>query len=306
MEHHIGQLAALVTAFCWTITGITYQIAGKKIGSVNVNMIRMLIALVLLSTFSYFSFGSFFPVNASLHNIVWLSLSGLVGFVFGDLCLFQAYVLIGARVSMLVMTLSSPIAAIFGWLIMGETMGLVSLLGMALTLGGIALVILERPANNGEGESGNGNGKIKLSYPLKGILLALGGAFGQGFGLVLSKYGIGSYNPIQGTEIRAIAALVGFSAFFFTIRQWPKFFQSIRHPKIMGVVAIGSVFGPFVGVSLSLFAVQHTTTGIASTIMSIMPILIIPAAIVMFKEKVTLKEIAGAIIAIAGVALFFL
>lgn len=304
MENHIGQLAALVTAFCWTITGITYQIAGKKIGSVNVNMIRMVLALVLLSTYSYFTYGSFLPVNATPHNIFWLSLSGLVGFVFGDLCLFQAYVLIGARVAMLVMTLSSPIAAMFGWLIMGETMSSTSLLGMALTLGGIALVILERPMDSGV--KGGGNGRFKFSYPLKGILLAFGGAFGQGFGLVLSKYGIGSYNAIQGTEIRAIAALVGFSVVFFFIRQWPKFFQSIRNPKVISVVAVGSVFGPFLGVSLSLFAIQHTTTGIASTIMSIMPILIIPAAILLFKEKVTFKEIVGALIAIGGVALFFL
>jgi Predicted membrane protein len=304
MVHHIGQLAALVTAFCWTITGITYQIAGKKIGSVNVNMIRMLIAIVLLSAYSYFAYGSFLPVNASSHNILWLSLSGLVGFVFGDLCLFQAYVVIGARVGMLVMTLSSPIAAIFGWLIMGETMSATSLLGMALTLGGIAMVILERPTDNGE--NGNENGKLKLSYPLKGILLALGGAFGQGFGLVLSKYGIGSYNPIQGTEIRAIAALAGFALVFFFVSQWPKFFQSVRNPKVVGVVAIGSVFGPFLGVSLSLFAIQHTSTGVASTIMSIMPILIIPAAIFLFKEKVTAKEVVGALVAIAGVGLFFL
>ena len=94
MHPHIGQIAALATAFCWTVTGVTYQIAGRKIGSVNVNMIRMVIALVLLSSYSFFAYGSFLPTSASLHNIVWLSLSGLVGFVIGDLCLFQAYVLI--------------------------------------------------------------------------------------------------------------------------------------------------------------------------------------------------------------------
>jgi drug/metabolite transporter (DMT)-like permease len=301
MHPHIGQIAALATAFCWTVTGVTYQIAGRKIGSVNVNMIRMVIALVLLSSYSFFAYGSFLPTSASLHNIVWLSLSGLVGFVIGDLCLFQAYVLIGARISMLVMTLSSPIAAIFGWLIMGETMSPLSLVGMALTLGGIALVILERPTAEEEGTS-----RIGLKYPTKGLLLALGGAFGQGFGLVLSKYGIGNFNPIQGTQIRAIAALVGFTIFFFAIRQWGIFFKSLNRPKVISVVAIGSIFGPFLGVSLSLFAVQHATTGVASTIMSIMPIIIIPVSVVMFKEKVTVKEIIGAVIAIAGVALFFL
>lgn len=301
MHTHIGQIAALATAFCWTVTGVTYQIAGRKIGSVNVNMIRMVIALLLLSTFTFFAYGSLLPTNASAHNLLWLSLSGIVGFVIGDLCLFQAYVLIGARISMLIMTLSSPIAAIFGWLLMGETMGLLSLAGMALTLGGISLVILERPTAEEETAS-----RIGLKYPTRGLLLALGGAFGQGLGLVLSKYGIGNFNPIQGTQIRAIAALVGFTIFFFAIKQWGSFFKSLNRPKVISVVAVGSIFGPFLGVSLSLFAVQHATTGAASTIMSIMPIIIIPVSVVLFKERVTAKEILGAAIAIGGVALFFL
>lgn len=299
MTNHIGQLAALATAFCWTVTGITYQIAGRKIGSVNVNMIRMMLAIVLLTALSYISDGLVIPTNASLHNIIWLSLSGLVGFVIGDLFLFQAYVVIGARVSMLIMTLSSPIAAFFGWILMGETISGLGILGMGTTLAGICLVILEKPGIN---ESTG----FQMKFPTKGILFALGGAFGQGIGLVLSKYGLDNFNPIQGTQIRAIAALIGFSLFFTIIKQWKGLAVSLKQRKVIGVVAIGSFFGPFLGVSLSLFAVQHASTGVASTIMSIMPILIIPASIILFNEKVTVKEIIGAVIAIAGVALFFI
>ena len=301
MGNNIGELAALATAFCWTVTGITYQIAGRKIGSTNVNMIRMLIAMALLSMYGYFAFGSVLPADATRHNIIWLSVSGIIGFVIGDLMLFRAYVVIGARVSMLIMTLSSPIAAIFGWLLIGETMSALSVAGMLLTMAGIGLVILEKP----NGEAASSSTSMTLSYPLKGILLALGGAFGQGVGLVFSKYGIGTLNAVEATQIRAIAALVGFAVVFTVIGQWSSFRDSIRQVKIVKVVAVGSFFGPFLGVSLSLFAVQHTSTGIASTIMSLMPVIIIGPSILLFKEKVTAKEILGACIAVGGVALFF-
>lgn len=301
MQNHIGQLAALATAFCWTVTGVTYQIAGRKIGSVNVNMIRMVIAFFILMLFARFSEGTYLPTNATQHNYLWLGLSGLVGFVIGDLCLFQAYVLIGARISMLIMTLSSPIAAAFGWMMMNETLSIASMLGMAITLLGIGVVILEKPSADSDAAGG-----LQVKYNLKGVLLAFGGAMGQGIGLVLSKFGLEHMNAIQGTQIRAIAALAGFTLFFFLIKQWPKFFQSLKDPKVLAVVSVGSIFGPFLGVSLSLFAIQHTTTGVASTIMSIMPIIIIPVSIMLFKEKVTLKEMVGAVVAIAGVALFFI
>jgi len=71
-------------------------------------------------------------------------------------------------------------------------------------------------------------------------------------------------------------------------------------------VALGSVFGPFLGVSFSLLAIQHTQAGVAASIMSIVPVLIIPPAIFFFHEKVNWKEIIGAVITVGGVAIFFL
>jgi len=296
-QSHIGEMAALATALCWTISAVAFESAGKKVGSISVNLIRLFIALALISVFNLFTRGMMLPLDASGYNWLWLSFSGLIGFVIGDLFLFQAYVQVGSRISMLIMATVPPITAISGFIIMGERITLLDSAGMVITIGGIALVILTR----------NPEDKIvRLKYPLKGLIYAFIGALGQSFGLVLSKFGMGSYNPIAATQIRIIAAIIGFSVVITVSKNWGNLYSALKDNKAMKNISIGSFFGPFIGVSLSLFAVQHAATGIVSTIMSITPILIIPMSIIILKEKVVPREIFGAIIALIGVSFLFI
>lgn len=74
----------------------------------------------------------------------------------------------------------------------------------------------------------------------------------------------------------------------------------------MRSITLGAVFGPFVGVALSLYAVQHTHTGIAATLMALVPIFIIVPSAIMFHEKITARQVIGAAISIAGASIFFL
>ncbi|WP_439183292.1 DMT family transporter [Carboxylicivirga taeanensis] len=296
ISSHLGELAALVTAVCWTFTSLSFESAGKKVGSMSVNLIRLLMAIVLLGTLQYIRFGYFFPAHATSYQWFWLSVSGLVGFVIGDMLLFQAFVVVGARISMLVMSLSPPLAAFFGWLLLGEQLELSHIVGMIVTITGISLVILGRP---GKGK------RLEVKYPVSGILLAFGGATGQGLGLVLSKLGMGEYDPASATMIRVIAGTVGFAVLFVFTGHWPKVIKALSYGAAMARISIGAFFGPFLGVSFSLLAVKYTTTGVASTIMAIVPVLIIPPAILIFKERVTLKELAGAVLAVLGVVLLF-
>ncbi|MCW3806137.1 DMT family transporter [Plebeiibacterium marinum] len=292
----LGESAALATAVCWTITAIAFEFAGKKVGSLPVNLIRLIFAFFIIGIFSYFRKGLFFASDASLEAWIWLPISGIIGFVIGDLLLFQAFVVIGARVSMLIMALTPPIAAFFGWLILNEHMSAINFIGMAVTISGIAMVILAKE---------HSKGPIKMKYPVKGVLLAFGGAVGQGLGLVFSKLGMKDYDPFLATQIRILAGIAGFSVLFFALNKWKNVFAAFRDKKAMTSISIGSVFGPFLGVSLSLLSIQHTTTGIASTIMAIVPVLIIIPSVVVFKERITPKEITGAVIAFVGVVMFF-
>ncbi len=293
---HIGELAAFATAICWTATPIAFEAAGKRVGSLTVNFIRLIIAFVLIGLFTLATRGMFLPLDATAVNWTWLTISGMIGFVIGDLFLFEAYVQIGARISLLIMAAVPPITALAGFLILGETLTFMDLLGMFITVAGIAMVILVK---------GKNEKKVQLSHPVKGIIFAFIGALGQSFGTIFSKFGMGEYNAFAATQIRIIAAIVGFSIVVTARKHWKNIFESLKDYVSLRNIAIGSVFGPFIGVSLSLLSVQYTTTGVSSTITSISRILIIPISIFVFKEKISLKEILGALITIGGVALLF-
>lgn len=296
-QSHLGEMAALATAVCWTITAVAFESAGKKVGSISVNLIRLVIALFLISGFNYFTRGMVLPFDASGYSWLWLTISGLIGFVIGDLFLFQAYVQVGSRISMLIMSAVPPITAIAGFVIMGERITLLGLAGMLVTITGIALVILTKSEQDN---------RVKFSHPIKGLIYAFIGALGQALGLVFSKFGMGSYNPVAATQIRIIAGIIGFVVVITVSKNWRNVYTALHNSKAMKTISIGSLFGPFIGVSLSLLAVQHAPTGIVSTIMSITPILIIPLSILIFKEKVVRKEIIGAFITLIGVSLLFI
>ncbi len=294
--HYTGELAALLVAVFWTITALAFESATKRIGSMAVNIGRLVFAFVFLSLFNFFYRGFFLPTDAGIHAWFWLSLSGLVGFVFGDYFLFHSYRLISSRISMLIMTFVPPVTALLGWIILGEAMRLQHLTGMILTVSGIGLTIFNKP----EGQ------KLGLKYPAKGILFAFFGVLGQAGGLILSKIGMGSYSPFASTQIRIIAGVIGFGLIIILTGKTRIVIRSFQNRIALRGVTIGSFFGPFLGVSFSLLAIQHTSTGIASTLMSIVPILILPPAAILFHQKIGWIDVLGALVSVFGVVLFFI
>jgi drug/metabolite transporter (DMT)-like permease len=303
LTHHIGEFAALLTAVFWTITALAFEAASRKLGSMVVNLLRLIIGFGFLTVFVYFYRGSLLPLDATPRAWFYLSVSGLIGFVFGDLCLFQAFVVIGARVSMLLMALAPPMTALIGYFVLGEKLAPLSWLGMVLTLTGIALVVLKRHTHE---EANGGVRGMKFNYPVWGIFLGLGGALGQAAGLVLSKLGMNEYDTFAATQIRVIAGIAGFSVLFFIMRLWKEAFRGLTYRKPMLQLSLGAFFGPFLGVSFSLIAIKYADTGIAATIMALVPVLIIPPSMILYKEKVNLKEVIGSLLAVSGVAMFFL
>lgn len=297
VQSHLGEIYSLVTAICWAVTAITFELAGKKIGSLSVNYIRLIIGFVLVSIITTFTRGMVLPLDATLHTWTWLSISGLVGFVIGDLFLFQSFLEVGSRIAMLIMALVPPITALLGFITMREMITFTDFLGMVVTIFGICVVVLVR---NPEGKS------FKFTRSIKGISYAFIGALGQSLGLVLSKIGMGDYNPFAATQVRIIAGMIGFTVVFLFLNRWDKLKVDIKNKEAFKYMFFGSLFGPVLGVTFSLLAVQHTTTGVSSTITSINPILIIPLSIYVFKEKVSPKEILGAIITVIGISILLI
>lgn len=296
INSHLGEFAALLTAVFWTVTSLSFEAASHKIGSVAVNILRLFIGLIFLSIFNLISRGLIFPTDATPENWFWLALSGLIGFVFGDLFLFKSYTIIGSRFSMLIMTLVPPVTALIGFFVLGERLTLYHYFGMTLTFSGIAMAIFSRSA---KGE------KLSLKLAPRGILYAFGGAVGQAAGLVLSKFGMKEYDPFAATQIRIIAGLAGYLILVTLMARWISVKAATKNKPGMMLTSLGAFFGPFLGVSFSLVAVKYTEAGIASTIMALVPVFIILPAVVLNKQKVTLAEILGSVVSVAGVALFF-
>ena len=287
-----GELAALGTALCWTITVISFEAAGKRVGALSVNIIRLFLGLLFLSLYSMITRGVPLPLDATGHQWFWLGLSGVTGFVIGDLFLFRAFILIGGRITMVIYALVPPVTALAGWFLLGETLTLKQWLGITLTVTGICMVILIKKKS-----------RMKLAHPMKGILFAAGGTLGQAAGLVLSKHGLEGYDAFAATQIRIIAAIAAFALIVPIAGLTGSIKAALNNSRAMGLTSLGAFFGPFLGVSLSLVAVSLIEVGVASTIMAMVPVFIIFPEVLFMGKRLRPLEVAGAVVAVAGVAL---
>jgi len=206
LQEYLGEIAALLTAACWTVTAMAFESAGKRVGALSLNLIRLVMGLIFLGIYNAIVNNGFFP-DATRYQWFWLVLSGLVGFVLGDLFLFRSFILIGARIAMLIMALVPPITALIGWITLGEVLTGMEFLGMGVTLLGIVLVMAVKV----ELKMGAFGKTLKAGPLVAGSLLALGGAVGQAAGLVLSKKGMQDMDAFSATQIRIMAGVIGFS-----------------------------------------------------------------------------------------------
>jgi drug/metabolite transporter (DMT)-like permease len=308
MIERAGELAALATAGCWVITALAFEAAGKRIGSLSLNLIRLVMSLVPLCLWGLLHRGHALPIDAAPSAWMWLTLSGLVGFTLGDLCLFRAFVLIGPRLATLIMASVPVWTSLFGFVFLGEHLLPRELLGIALTVGGIAWAVSQRQPSPKTPEHGDHGEQSTLPsrwrFASSGIAMALAGALGQAVGLVLSKHGMADYDAFAATQIRVLAGIAGFAVVITAWRWWPRVREAVRDTKALAPAALGAVFGPFLGVSLSLLAVQLAPTGVASSVMATTPILMLPVSWLR-GEKFGWAGALGAVIAVAGVALLF-
>ena len=307
---YVGELISIDVAFSWTATALLSEFGSKRLGNLTLNVLRMGLALLFSLVLFGMVTGSLLPPGASTEAAGWMLLSGLVGYVIGDFCLFQCYIIIGSRYGQLFMTLAPLSAALMAWVTLGQQMTGKSVIAMLVTLWGIGISVLGRGDHH----------KISLRLPVNGVLYAIGAAVCQGVGLVLSKIGMDHYEvsmmaeadipewliPFSANFYRCIAGIIGFSLLLFYRDGMAPLREAVHDKKGLSVATATTIFGPFVGVGFSLMAVQYTAAGIASTLMAMTPIIIILPSYWLFHEKITWRSVIGAVISVLGVSLFFL
>ena len=295
----MGEFAAISAALLWAISSIIFSFAGKQIGSSSLNLFRLSFAAIMLLIFHTIIYGMPIPLDASVQQWGWLSLSSIIGLVIGDLFLFQSFIMVGPRLAMLVMAISPVISAIIAWIFLGEILSPLQITGIILTIGGIAVVILDR--NNSQ------NLLYSARHKWIGILFGLGAATGQAVGLIFAKKGLPpEFSALSGVVIRVVVATILVWIIAIFTKRANKSTERIKlNPKAIKYTLMGALVGPFVGVWLSLVAVQFAKVGVASTLMALTPIFHLPIG-KFLNEKITKQAIFGTLIAMVGVAIIFM
>jgi drug/metabolite transporter (DMT)-like permease len=291
----LGELSALATAFCWSGSSISFAEAALRVGSVKVNVTRLILAASLLAT-TLLAFA--IPLNVSKSQLTALFFSGILGLVFGDSFLFKSYEYNGARISSLIMSTAPAVAALLAYVFLNELLSLWAVVGIVVTLIGIALVVTGRQDVSSKFQKITG----------RGILFAFLGACGQGGGLITAKlaFNEGSINGLLATFIRILSALV----FLIPIARFTGHYATPWHiyftqKKAFGLTFLGAILGPYLGITFSLIAIAHSEVAIAATIMAVVPIIMLPLVKIIYKEVLNWRAYAGAFIAVAGVAILF-
>jgi drug/metabolite transporter (DMT)-like permease len=302
----IGETAALFAAVLWTANAILFSAAGKRIGSVGVNAFRILLAVIFLGVTHIIILKTLIPA-ANSAQWFWLGVSGIVGLGIGDFALFAAYVIIGPKRSLLLMALAPVSSVLAGYIILEEALGPLALLGIAITLIGIVIVVLEKKEDDNDF-------KIEEGKKTYGFMLGGIAAVGQGVGLVISKYGMVTVaddadvplNSLSATMIRMIIGAMFIWICILVVGRLPKTINSLRDKQALKLTSAGAFVGPFLGVWLSMVAITFTEAGIAMTLMSLMPVVVIPTVYLLYRERTSLRGMMGAFIAVMGVAIIFL
>jgi drug/metabolite transporter (DMT)-like permease len=295
---YIGEIAALATAFLWMLSSLCWTSAGERIGSLSVNVIRLLVALPMVMAYLWLTEGVVAPFTASANTWFFLSLSGALGFFVCDLLLFKAFLLIGPRLGMLILSLAPPMTALIGRFFLEEHLTLLNWLGMALTIAGVAWVVLASSTQAGT--------DCRYVFTLRGGVLALFAAASQACAMVVAKMGLKeNISAIAATEIRLIAGLSCFLLLLLVLRRYPMLFKAARDCRAMGIIVLGAIVGPVVGVAMLMVAISHIQTGLAQTFLALSPVLIIPFMRLLYKERITVHSVAGALLAFVGIALLF-
>jgi drug/metabolite transporter (DMT)-like permease len=294
----IGELAGLLTSIAWSGTSVLFTKATQQVGSIIVNRMRVILALVFLIILNWAFYGYVLPFNAGVERWIWFALSGAVGYALGDLFLFQSFVCIGTQRGMLMMSLAPLMSAGLAWVFFGEILTGMQLFGVIVTLAGVTWVILRRQSE----------ANLQPGSTLQGVLFGLGAATGQAVGYVLSKQGLtDGFPPIAGNSIRMLAAVVVLWALAGIQGKTRETLNSMRErPKVLGWLTMAAFTGPVLGATLSLVALQYIQVGIASTLIALPPVFLLPVSWVVFKEKFEWGAVLGTLVTIGGVALLFL
>lgn len=289
-----GKAAALGAAFLWAFTVTVFTFAAHRIGAQVVNAVRLVLAALLLMILHWLWAGSPWPLALGASNTAWLLLSGVIGFAVADGLGLESFVEIGPHLGMLVQTLAPVISAGLAWVLLGQSLSMAKVAAVLVTLGGIALVV------QGPDETAPGRSRTW------GLLLALGATLGQSLGQFTALKGMsGGVAAFPALLVRIAAGAVG-SGFYLALRGSRPPSGAWGSRWTLAQILVGTLLGPLLGGFLALYSIAHAPLGLASTLLSVVPIFLLPLSRIFFQEAITVRAVAGTLLTVGGASALFL
>jgi len=295
----LGQALGLVTALCFAQNSVIYRHLGRKFGSQGVAHIRMWLALPLVILLTRLVEGVWFPTGWPASTYLILLISGVIGYFLTDLLMFNAYILLGSREAMVIMTLSPVVTAALSFILFAERLNLIQLFGMSVTIAGIAMMILlDKQASLIASER-----KSRRA----GVLYAVLAAILQSISFLLAKAALTDGGPVATNLVRTVGGLAAFIIFNGLIkRNAIAHFKSLSDRRALFLLLLASLAGPVVGMSCQMKAFTLAPVGLVTTITQISPVLLLPFDRLILKHRISPSSLAGTLLSIVGIAILFL
>jgi len=291
----LGYLFAIITAACWTQNSIIYTFVGKRVGSSTVTHIRLWIAFPAAVIINLIFTGSILPINFSTLSYIFIGSSGVFGFFIADLFIFKAFQHLGARKTMVIMTLSPIFAAVISWIVFTEILSIIQILGIFITIAGVMIVIMVESRKSDE-----------KSRPIW-IIFALTGALTQAIGMILAKAGLSEgIHPISANVVRIGSGLAGLAIYTLIRREFITDFKKMEDKKSLYLLIAAALVGPVFGMLLALYAFSWAPVGIVTTLMQLTPIMLLPIDRFYLKKNIPTGAVWGTMIAVAGAGILFI
>ncbi len=290
----IHELAALGAASCWALTALISAGPSGHLGAPTFNRLRQSIVAVVLLAYVLLS-GHWQQLN--MGNIPPILISGLIGIFAGDTLLFASLNRVGPRRSGILFAMNAPLAAILGWAVLGEALPMQAVIGVTLTVAGVATAIYF-------GSNANASEGIKGAL-WAGVGLGLAAAFCQAVAsLIMRPLMASGIDPFAASMLRVTVA----AASLTIMLQLPIPAIRQKNPLTLRVVLLTAASGVLalaMGMTLLLFALSGGKVGIVSTLSATSPAIILPLIWLKTGQRPAAGAWAGAGIVIIGMALIF-
>ncbi len=282
-----GDIYAITSGIFWSFSVILMRISGYSIPPVPLTFFKSFIAIIGFGTVLLFV-GD--PLLPEYDGLVWtrLVVSAVLGISIADTMFAAALNRLGASLQALADCIYAPAMTVVGFLMFGEALTAVELLGGALVVSGVFVGLVRTK-------------EIENSRDLiAGTALAAGAHITMAVGILMVRDVIQGGSLVWIAGFRFAVATIALGAFAIFKGQGRSLTMGFQRRDIWKHTIPMALLGPFLATLFWIAGFKYETVGRAAIYNQLSTVFIILLAWLLLKEKMTPRKLTGVALAIVG------